>query len=719
MNMYIFLLGFLLSFMSLNVNAQQKKSAFVYRNDNAINAFACNNIDSITYERDNEKEIQVIWTADNIYRIPLESIDSVCFDTPKNIIFQIPEEDLNGWEVGLSLGEEYIVAYTDDSDSTLVLMANKIGADEKNGLIMCLNESNEIIRVGNMDRLYDVRYEDNKMILYRFNEEGLYEETVISIPNDVRARTAPRKALSLSSIYEVVNKIVEYVGYIQSGVAIRTDVMNEDWKGAAIEGGWLLVGFAVKDNIISAYLQATIDHYLHQDAERKRAVLYNNCEIEIDEVKSENGSRVVYATVKNANNLPDYLFRAFYDHEFNEQTRNLVSCGIVVRKGRDNVTTHRYDFKSQQTILNGDANVGTESYFSFNIPELDDAPNFETYYLRPYLTSTRLRASNGDVSENYIKYGETYEYTCPIVVIDTISKKSGKHYESSSEYLIEVSVDATIEDIAGVTEWGIAFYTTGNNSELLKEETTTSNETPYTFNYRDFLDESYYDKKSNSIKLRAIPFAKGRNNNERAYGKAKDFEIKLADTSCPDSNHPHMIDLGLPSGTKWACCNVGAHSPEQYGGYYAWGEVSEKSYYDWSTYSHCNGSSSSCHNLGSDIAGTQYDVAHVQWGGSWVMPSHNQQVELLGYCSSEWTTENGVYGRRFTGSNGGSIFMPAAGEGWADGLHFAGVGGYFWSSTQDPYYSFNAYTFYILSGDASRGSSNRDTGKSVRPVVRN
>ncbi len=190
-------------------------------------------------------------------------------------------------------------------------------------------------------------------------------------------------------------------------------------------------------------------------------------------------------------------------------------------------------------------------------------------------------------------------------------------------------------------------------------------------------------------------------------------------TSCPDSNHPHMIDLGLPSGTKWACCNVGAKKPEQYGGYYAWGEVSEKSYYDWSTYSHCDGTSSSCRNLGSDIAGTQYDVAHVQWGGSWVMPSLDQIKELLDHCSSEWTTVNGVYGRRFTGSNGGSIFLPAAGRRWNGDLYYVGASGYYWSSTQSPDYSDDAYDLCFYSGYANWGNYYRDNGQSVRPVVRN
>ena len=84
-----------------------------------------------------------------------------------------------------------------------------------------------------------------------------------------------------------------------------------------------------------------------------------------------------------------------------------------------------------------------------------------------------------------------------------------------------------------------------------------------------------------------------------------------------------MIDLGLPSGTKWACCNVGASNPEGYGGYYAWGETYEKDYYEWFTYDYFNSEEYEdmwdnnylvYYDLGEDIGGTQYDVARVSWG---------------------------------------------------------------------------------------------------------
>jgi hypothetical protein len=182
--------------------------------------------------------------------------------------------------------------------------------------------------------------------------------------------------------------------------------------------------------------------------------------------------------------------------------------------------------------------------------------------------------------------------------------------------------------------------------------------------------------------------------------------------TCPDDHHPHFIDLGLPSGTKWACCNVGATTPEGYGGYYAWGETEEKDVYDWTAYK----------DLVGDIAGTQYDVAHVKWGGSWVMPSCDQQAELLENCSSEWTTFNGINGRVFTGSNGGSIFLPAAGCRYGTDLYDAGSEGLYWSSTLvdapvvDEYHGSD---LRLDSGDTYCFSNNPAVRQSVRPVASN
>lgn len=189
---------------------------------------------------------------------------------------------------------------------------------------------------------------------------------------------------------------------------------------------------------------------------------------------------------------------------------------------------------------------------------------------------------------------------------------------------------------------------------------------------------------------------------------------------CPDNHHPHMIDLGLPSGTKWACCNVGASKPEDYGGYFAWGETETKSTYDASIYKYCQ--NGKYVNLGSSIAGTQYDVAHVKWGGDWQMSSQEQFKELFDNCTYEWTKVNGIEGGKFTSKkNGTSLFLPAAGYRSHVSLYNAGTDGYYWSSTLNPSNSGRAYGLSFDSGSAYKFNQDdvRHYGHTVRPVSSN
>ena len=112
------------------------------------------------------------------------------------------------------------------------------------------------------------------------------------------------------------------------------------------------------------------------------------------------------------------------------------------------------------------------------------------------------------------------------------------------------------------------------------------------------------------------------------------------------------VDLGLS--VKWATFNVGATKPEEIGEYYAWGEVKEKEYYDENTYKHLNT------DIGKNICGTKYDVAHVKWGGNWRMPTI-AEVDELEECVQEWTNVNGVIGLKIIGPNGNNIFLPVTG----------------------------------------------------------
>ena len=187
------------------------------------------------------------------------------------------------------------------------------------------------------------------------------------------------------------------------------------------------------------------------------------------------------------------------------------------------------------------------------------------------------------------------------------------------------------------------------------------------------------------------------------------------------------VDLGLPSGIKWAAHNVGATKPEEYGGYYAWGEIEEKEYYSWSTYKWCNGSYDTmtkyCTGIyygtvdNKTVLDPEDDVAHVKWGGSWRMPTKAEQDELRNNCTWTWTTQNGVKGYKVTSkTNGNSIFLPAAGRRYGAGLNLSGSVGYCWSSSLDGDFSGSAYCLDFYGGSYDWGSDERCYGFSVRPV---
>ena len=161
------------------------------------------------------------------------------------------------------------------------------------------------------------------------------------------------------------------------------------------------------------------------------------------------------------------------------------------------------------------------------------------------------------------------------------------------------------------------------------------------------------------------------------------------------------VDLGLS--VKWATCNVGAYSPEQYGDYYAWGETDTKEYYG------SDNCISKYYDI-DDIKGTNKDVAHVKWGGDWRMPTRSEFNELLNKCDWKLTTYKGVQGYMITGPNGNSIFLPCAGIYYWDTPIDVGESGRYWCSTYED-------CLHITSTQRTTDSAWCWYGMSVRPVT--
>ncbi len=185
-------------------------------------------------------------------------------------------------------------------------------------------------------------------------------------------------------------------------------------------------------------------------------------------------------------------------------------------------------------------------------------------------------------------------------------------------------------------------------------------------------------------------------------------------------NGHHYVDLGLPSGTLWALCNVGAEKMEAYGDYFAWGETEPKDNYDWNTLKYWDnnmGATKYSYNDGLVTLDAEDDAATVNWGGAWRTPKQAEQDELCTECTWTWINKNGKDGFEVKGKNGNCIFLPAAGTYQGSGPGNADCG-FYWSSTVDTSSPNSAYCLKFGRGDngGDWGYSVRKVGQSIRAV---
>jgi hypothetical protein len=176
----------------------------------------------------------------------------------------------------------------------------------------------------------------------------------------------------------------------------------------------------------------------------------------------------------------------------------------------------------------------------------------------------------------------------------------------------------------------------------------------------------------------------------------------------PYNGHKY-VDLGLPSGTKWATMNVGASSETDYGNYYQYGKGAAQ-------YAATSGDS----NYGGteDPLDSSVDTASQVWGGSWHMPTRTQMQELTANTTYQWVTNykgSGINGGTFTATNGAVLFIPAAGNWNGCSQPYVGNDGIYWGSA--PSGSNDAYYLYFHNGNDTVGNDDREYGYSVRPVV--
>ena len=369
--------------------------------------------------------------------------------------------------------------------------------------------------------------------------------------------------------------------------------------------------------------------------------------------------------------------------------------GSVTNNGGGTITDRGICYSTSQnpTISSSKIAIGSGTgSFSGSITNLSENT---TYYARAYATNSKGTAYGFQVSF------KTNAYTTPSVsTLDALDIKT-----------TSATISGNVADDGGqsVTEKG--FYYSTNN-------------TPQTSGTKIMVSEagigSYSTSLTNLVTNTTYYFiAYAKNNMGTSFGSVISF--KTADAY----NGHTYVDLGLS--VKWATLNIGADSPESYGDYYSWGEITTKESYDWSNYVITQ------YDILHDPFGIYntlrrnnglYDTAHELWDGSWRMPTNNEITELINNCNWEWTTRNGVNGYKITGNNGNSIFLPAGG--YAQPFSIGGIpaGSIGWIGSQCKYWSsevnysdkLEARCLYFTSTAKSASTHSRAGAALIRPV---
>ena len=700
---------------------------YVYRNDGYLHAFLRDEVQSIDYSNYGSDNIcydeivtQVINTVDSIYMIPLTAIDSVGFVTPetkyKQDVIKLEGDILN---YVISQNSLSIFFETETPTNILPHVGDKL----------ITMEMTDLFPIGFAGEVKEVRHFDDKIeivcttvsLLDIYDQYYGYSELEWDGHNNIRGKTRASDhgghtfqpgVLTLPLIDNLFARSYQH----NDDLAFTLDEMSADISVTPVITGR---GFWIVDARHGVYLQLSIDgkYDLEENFGMKGSVNWRQNKsivrvpwpilpladvyLELGGFVEANGgfgiqqkwtqqykSRFLWEFSSKGENVLKPVNRMIpvsSNHSGEATINGSIGAGIYLQIGVDFIHTKNLDIANVN--VEGKAGVCLEGNLVLNKTDMETAKKSTAIYesLRDtYLSLNWYLGASANAS--ILKYGisrnidlgglpfQTHGEIARFALAPTFTdvKASFDREESSTiDAQAKISCPALLGGSCLPVDAGF----------VLKDENgdDVSKRSYGIYDYKGGLQSkdiySQFYGVSSEKKLRVYPHIKWMGVDILASPYADViFEETFEETSCPDNNHPHWIDLGLPSGTKWRCCNEGASTPEGYGGYYEFGQVASA-------------------------------------------PTLDQIIELQDNTTYVWTTQNGVNGGKFAGRNGGTIFLPAAGGRW-DGAFDYSVGseGNYWSSTPSDEDALGL-AFVVLSY-AYWGSygSHRSFGLSVRPV---
>lgn len=656
---------------------------------------------------------------------------------PKDTIYLL-QEDIDSFESVFVTKDGYCMGIQKD---TTFAYAAAIDSIKGNGtLVIYYDEIGKVRRLHAKDHTIDLSYNDDGSVnLWYQDTDGTSE-----IVNDIILSSSKRSGIPTTKAGDVLDPmdftaLLALAGLTDVGKAVAMSPIIGSALKANIAADLLTSGkfsnlsTEVLTGVNSVAIAAIIGANLPLAALLAAINIANAGISDWQNAVAESYFGSAIPVTGEAVQLTDKHFVVSYSITDVDPGKTDFNVGVIVADGLFITKNHNllkktipYSSSNGRIIINiGDLNPKVGDKFKYRV----------------FIEST---IDNGfkwdDMMLDYWRYGAVRDLIIdePAIRINSTEQTNAEDNNGHS-YTFDFNVSTSNEIPFEVDGWGVAIYETfsekcESNDDLKDSKSAEGQGTKilaFTVNVNEVMMNTDREPYTPIINHFAVPYVSFDGHTYGIFDNAVKIKLEYKEKERPTPGQ--WVDLGLPSGIKWAGWNVGASRPEEYGGYYAWGETSTKSDYTWETYKykekyylydipdywHWTGSF-----IGNEISGTSYDVAHVKWGGGARMPTLKEFDELRYNCTFEYGTYNGVAGCFVTGPNGNSIFLPIAGYRYLGDLYREGDFGEFWSGTYDDLFhddGSKAFLFSVNSPgcavDLCRWSvSDRYYGNSVRPV---
>lgn len=626
-------------------------------------------------EFEEQNDVPPIVPGDTIPSQPNDSTDII---PEVRGYYEISKEYIEGWDYGILTTDKHYLLVRKDTASNVYECYMNDSVNSTMGVAAYLDAECKLTKLIFTEGVFNIQYDDSlnqAYISFADSTGGIVAEEVIDLPSQSNTRSFMLTRSVASTVGDVIQGIIDGKGYIDN-LGTLGDFVSGDWENAftdlGIDATAGLIGGVVAGlpGAIAGFVIGEMINYLRDQGEKSDEMgvqlLLGDANVQIYDVKRTG----IYT----------YKVKVVASRLFTSNQNVSFRIGLYVRENFNTVNEKYHSIATERYAVAGDGTI------EFDVKTTNANG---TYFAVPVLFPYR-QYSTGGVTElfGYKRYGGVVKLEGDICQVNSVTP--GKCVKNGSDYKFDLKTSASLICTEDVRSWGVDLYVYQVLDDYIEQKVGTIDyplsTSSYTLSFEGSVPERFLYEDDKHFDMRAVPFAIS-DRGERVEGDAQTFTLKAEGCGCTDDNHPHKIDLGLSSGTLWACCNIGADSPEDYGDYFAWGETSPKSVYSWYTYKYWNDTdgdgywdSNEITNIGSNISGTQYDAATANWGGEWCMPTYDQITELKSRCTWTWTTQNGVKGYKVTGPNGNCIFLPAAGYRFGSNLYDAGSSGYYWSS---------------------------------------